>query len=102
MSGYDPNFTGVEIPLPTFGEKLEPQILKKDSFGDKAWRKYIHYSVATNMSKRAPACVALNIDQKLLKPGQERDLKWMVDKEIGDEYQLDNDYYRKNDWDKGM
>lgn len=101
MSGYDPKFTGVDIPLPTFNSTLDAQILKKTSFGDDAWRKYIHYSVATNKARRSPACVSLNINQKLLKPGQERDLKWMEDKEIGDEFQLNNDYYAKNDWDKG-
>ncbi len=101
MSGYDPKFTGVEIPLPTFNSTLDAQILKKPSFGDDSWRNYIHYSIATNKAKRSPACVALNINQNLLKPGQERDIKWMIDKEIGEEYQLDNDYYKKNDWDKG-
>jgi len=101
MSGYDPNFTGVEIPLPTFSDNLDAQILKKPSFEKECWTKYIHFSLATNKSVRSPACVALNINQKLLKPGQERDISWKECENVGEEYQLNNDYYYKNDWDKG-
>merc|ERR1719491_2067843 len=101
MSGYDPTFTGVNIPLPTFADG--DTLLKKQSpfFDQECWRKYIHYSVATNKLRRQPIRVALNIDQKLLKPGTDRDKDWTCDNEIGDQFQLDNDYYKKNDWDKG-
>lgn len=101
MSGYDPTFTGVNIPLPTFADG--DTLLKKQSpfFDQECWRKYIHYSVATNKLRRQPICVALNIDQKLLKLGADRDKDWTCDNEIGDQFQLDNDYYKKNDWDRG-
>lgn len=103
ISGYDPTFTGVNIPLPTFANSVANNILKKQSeyFEQECWRKYIHYSVATNKERCQPICVALNIDQNLLKPGTDRNVDWTCDDEIGDEFQLNNDYYKKNDWDKG-
>lgn len=106
LNGYDPDFIGVKIPLPGFSENLNlaNDLLQKpsseafDSTG--AWREYIHYSVATNKARRQPICVALNIDQKLTKQTTRCDT-WKVDREIGGEYQLNNNYYRNNDWDKG-
>jgi len=103
-TGYDPGFIGVEIPLPGFSENLANDLLQKPSSEafdpTGAWREYIHYSVATNKARRQPICVALNIDQALTKQTTRSD-RWKVDREIGAEYQLNNEYYRNNDWDKG-
>ena len=104
MSGYDPEFTGMTIPLPTFVDsQTESKILKKpdSEFFDSSgfWRNYIHYSVAMNKERRSPICVALNIDQSLIKTVDDKGFK--IDSEIGKEYQLNNDYYRENDWDRG-
>jgi len=103
MVGYENNFIGVEVPLPTFKDDLDANVLKKDPsspvFDAGIWRKYIHYSVATNMIRRQPICVALNVNQKLIKSAKRSG--WSVDDEIGEEYQLNNDYYRNNDWDRG-
>jgi len=105
-TGYEPNFIGVEIPLPGFNEKLAPDVLQKpeslNAFDPEtgSWRQYIHYSVATNKSRRQPICVALNVNQRLIKTA-ERSGSWKIDDAIGDQYQLDNRYYRNNDWDRG-
>jgi len=102
-AGYDPNFTGVEIPLPTFDNSLDGDVLKKSSstFDDEtgSWREYMTYSVATNKARRQPICAALNVDQTLIKTVQRG--SWKIDREIGAEFQLDNSYYRNNVWDRG-
>jgi len=101
--GYDCDFMGIHVPLPTFDDDtLAPHVLRKSGFdqGDGAWRRYIHYSVATNRERRQPICVALNIDQARLKTGTGRGA-WREDDQVGREYQLNNDYYQNNDWDRG-
>ena len=97
--GYDPTFLGVNIPLPTFTDALENDVLKKSTFTDSVWTEYIHYSLATNKELRQPICVALNIDQKLIQSVKRGG--WDEDERVGSEYQLNNDYYRNNDWDRG-
>ena len=106
--GYQSNFIGVEIPLPAFGVTLQKDVLVKtkddafyEAFDDTtgAWREYIHYSVATNKARRQPICVALNVNQSLLKKVDRGG--WKIDKAIGAEFQLDNSYYKNNNLDRG-
>jgi len=101
MSGYIPNFTGVDIPLPTFDNTLDEQVLKKPSFDQNAWRKNIHFSVAVNFKRRQPICVALNIDQGKLGGSEGSKKNWSLDPEVEGEFQINNDYYRNNEWDRG-
>jgi len=98
-TGYDPTFLGdayPSIPLPTFSSELNNHVLQDPSI----WLPYIHYSVATNTARRQPICVALNIDQNLKKSGTKRG-GWSEDSRISPQYQLNNDYYKNNDWDRG-
>ena len=101
MSGDNSKFTGIDIPLPTFSSSLDTQILKKPSFNKECWTNYIHFSLAINKVFQYPVCVALNINQELLKPGQKRDVPWKDNEDDGGKYQLNNDYYINNNWDKG-
>eukprot|EP00188_Purpureofilum_apyrenoidigerum_P004059 Plantae.Rhodophyta-Purpureofilum_apyrenoidigerum.ctg4436.p1 GENE.Plantae.Rhodophyta-Purpureofilum_apyrenoidigerum.ctg4436~~Plantae.Rhodophyta-Purpureofilum_apyrenoidigerum.ctg4436.p1 ORF type:complete len:486 (-),score=45.38 Plantae.Rhodophyta-Purpureofilum_apyrenoidigerum.ctg4436:643-2100(-) len=98
MAGYDPSFLGIEIPLPTFSQELRDAVLKDPTFENGTWTDYIHYSVATNTTRRQPICAALNIDQTKLRSVSRGG--WNLDERIGP-YQLDNDYYRNNVWDRG-
>ncbi len=105
--GYQPDYTGENIPLPKFNETLENDVLKKnghanfDDSGD--WREYIHYSVSTNKARRQPICVALTIDLDLRETIDDDDKNhyWKIDDEVGAEFQLNDSYYRNNDWDRG-
>lgn len=112
MSGYIANYLQIEVPYPTFNNNLIDKVLEKpfnDFFtSDGIWRKYFgsHYSVATNKERRQPICAALNIDQG--KDGYVTGLKrgpWKLDVQgVGEEFQLDNSYYRggnTNLWDRG-
>jgi len=100
-NGYNPEFLGkgLQIALPTFSEELEPDVVKvsPEHSALEHWLPYINYSVATNKARRQPICCAFNIDQNLKKSTERID--WSVEDRI--DAQLDNDYYRNNDWDRG-
>lgn len=96
MRGYDPDFIGVHLPPPTFTLELESELVEQGKVFD-----YPNYSVIQNghQDKRSPAIVMLNIDQsKYYKVGSGR---WRTDPRFSDTFQLDNDYYYKNPWDRG-
>lgn len=62
----------------------------------------INYSVVMNAHphRRSAAFTALNLEQNLLTSAKRRD-NWRNDPRIGFENQLNNDYYRNNEWDRG-
>lgn len=107
--GYRSNFlgNGVDIPFPGFSETsdLAKDVLTKpenSNFDETGtWRQYTHHSIATNKNRRQPICVAMNIDTKSFRRVDRRG--WRIDREIGADYQLDNDYYKgsTNLWDRG-
>ncbi len=101
MSGYDENFLdGVELPLPTFSPRLDGFVLRQPELENGVYAKYVNYTVVMNRSTRAPIFAALNIDQNQLKD-TDRSNDWRIDSRIGAEFQLNNDYYRDNPWDRG-
>jgi endonuclease G len=103
MQGYDPDFLGMHLPLPSFSIALEPQILKHEpDLRDGMIADYIHYSVIMNedINKRSPVFAALNIDRGRFRKTN-RGNNWEIDDRIGFENQLNNDYYRNNPWDRG-
>eukprot|EP00531_Pseudo-nitzschia_arenysensis_P010658 CAMPEP_0116115606 /NCGR_PEP_ID=MMETSP0329-20121206/594_1 /TAXON_ID=697910 /ORGANISM="Pseudo-nitzschia arenysensis, Strain B593" /LENGTH=407 /DNA_ID=CAMNT_0003609045 /DNA_START=210 /DNA_END=1433 /DNA_ORIENTATION=- len=105
--GYQPNYTGKIVPLPIFHESIRKDVLNNNghvNFNDSGdWREYIHYSVATNKNRRQPICVALTIDLNLRETihDQDQNSYWKIDKAVGADFQLDDSYYRNNDWDRG-
>lgn len=100
MSGYRESFLGVPFPQPTFSPALAGDILNKTELTNGVLADYVHYTIVTNREKRSPIYAALNIEQTKLKHIDRAD-KWMIDTRIGPEFQLNNDYYKSNDWDRG-
>ena len=103
MAGYKVDFLpGVNLPLPTYSLEVEAEVLQSPELKDHQLAEYIHYSVVMNKSteKRSPLFVALNIDQAQFKKTR-RSNKWKIDPRIDKRYQLDNDYYYDNPWDRG-
>ena len=101
--GYKEDFLpGTHLPLPNFSATLSGEILRHPNFRDDEVVEYEHYSVVMNKlkEKRSLVYAALNINQRLLKDTH-RQRKWYVDSRIGPDYQLNNDYYRHNPWDRG-
>ncbi|MEO1406114.1 MAG: DNA/RNA non-specific endonuclease, partial [Pseudomonadota bacterium] len=106
MIGYQSNFLGIELPLPSFspalvGEVLQRDTLEKDHDGVMALAHYPHYSIAMHREERTALYAALNIDQALLRTAGSR--SWRIDTRIGGEFQLNNDYYKgaTNLYDRG-
>lgn len=101
MLGYNENFLeGIVLPMPTFSPQLAGAVLTKPELKNGIFANYVNYTAVTNRERRSPIIVALNIDQELLKKTKRRD-RWQIDSRIGSEYQLNNDYYRSNPWDRG-
>ncbi len=104
MQGYNEHFLdNIAIPLPSFSPELDIEILKNDpDLRDTYIADYIHYSVVMNQheNKRSLAFAALNINQNFFKRTR-RTNRWKIDQRIGNDHQLDNDYYRSNPWDRG-
>ncbi len=105
--GYDPKFIGdgIRIPLPKFNRSLgqsvlrKPGILRKGKYSD-----HIHFTVVMNEHTRQLIYSAYNIDQSQFRPkvsgGGKR--SWRNDKDIGQENQLDNKYYKDRTGDSGQ
>lgn len=102
MNGYDPKFLGEELvlPLPDFSPSLAGDVVRNNLLSNGVLAHYVNYTIITHKLQRSPILAALNIDQNLLKTAR-RNNDWRIDTRIGAEFQLDNDYYRRNPWDRG-
>ncbi|MEL6161409.1 MAG: DNA/RNA non-specific endonuclease [Cyanobacteria bacterium J06627_32] len=103
MKGYNPNFLGEDIPLPlpAFSPAIVGHVLNdRLQLRDGTYADYVNYTIVMNRVRRSPLYAALNIDQNLLKNAR-RKRGWDIDTRIGAEFQLNNDYYKSNPWDRG-
>jgi DNA/RNA endonuclease G (NUC1) len=95
--GYDPDFLGVEIPLPKI-------TLPKD-----ALLHYLHFSIGMNKDRRMPFYTAVNIDAlsynklKSQIPSRKEigEDDWELDLRLDKAAQLPKSFYRYNDFDLG-
>lgn len=100
--GYNSDFIGkgIVIPMP----RLTPAISALSTYTIDNTNTYVldylHYSVIMNKSTKQPLVTAFNLDQSKFLPTL-RNNNWKRDSRIRDEDQLENHYYKHNDWDKG-
>ena len=91
---YDPLFLGVNIPVPSPSKDLNwantPQKLD-----------YIHYSLSFFGDEKIPRFAALNIDRQLYRGTKRSQSKWTLDPRRSVNYQLSNDFFANNRWDRG-
>lgn len=100
---YNPDFLGrdINLPLPGFSPAVIGNVLtNRLQLRDGIYADYVNYTIVMNSVRRSPLYAALNIDQNLLK-GTRRKRSWDIDTRIGAEFQLNNDYYARNPWDRG-
>lgn len=95
MVGYNPNFLGQEVPLPSFSASLIGSVLNRTGLEREIYAQYHNYTVVMNRELRTPIFAAVNIDQTKLKSVR-RSSDWRIDSRIGADYQLNNDYYYRN------
>ncbi len=100
VAGYDKNFLDVEVPLPEFAPSLQELVLQKSELRDGYYADYVNYTIAMHREHRTALFCALNIDQNKIM-GVKRSNGWRTDSRVGDENQLNNDYYYNNPWDRG-
>ena len=61
LEGFDENFLGVTIPLPTL-TPAQKKLLPKVAGAADGVLRYVHYSSLFNSSRKFPFCNAVNID----------------------------------------
>lgn len=98
--GYEPDFLGQEVSLPTMSAALEnDRVPLLDGSG---WElKYTHFSIVMRKSRSLAFYTAVNIDGN--RPGdskRDRD-KWYYDPRIDKAYQYGSELYGNNDLDYG-
>jgi endonuclease G, mitochondrial len=102
-TGYDPEFLGSKeefiLELPTPHLAIENDVLADEEFRDEIYVDYIHYSVMMSIFNRQAFISAANLDRSQYNSMDGR--SWFVDPRIGEEFQITNAAYKKNDWDRG-
>ena len=97
--GYDPKFIGdgIEIPLPKFDAKLARSVLRKPGELRRGiYSDHQNFTIVMNEHTKQLIYSAFNMDQDKLRPlGSEKGKKsWSKDKDIGEENQLGNEFYK--------
>lgn len=99
-NGYDENFLGTELPLPSVDPSVGDQVASRLDDPGKNELEYTNFSVVMNKERRMPFFTAVNVDGAKVKE-IERSGKWLFDARIAREHQLGNEAYAKNDIDRG-
>jgi endonuclease G, mitochondrial len=97
--GYNPDFIGdnIRIPLPKFSRSLAQSVLRKPTILRKGlYSDHIHFTLVMNKHTRQLIYSAYNIDQSKFRAKVTGKGKrgWRKDKDIGNENQLGNEYYK--------
>lgn len=99
--GYDPNFLGINIPLPLPKAALSNQIARL--VNNEIELKYFKYSVIFNAAAKMPIISAVNVEgdatQRL--DNSKRNDDWLRDHRIDIECQLTDKFYSNSKFDKG-
>ena len=98
--GYDPNFLGVSLPMPTLSPELRKKAAPLLDDPSQIELKYTHFSVIQHAQRATPMMTAVNIDGAQFQD-LERKGTWVLDGRIAPEHQMDNSAYHKNDIDRG-
>jgi endonuclease G len=98
--GYDINFLGRPLPLPTLHESVRGQAAELIGKPGETELKYGNFSIVMNGERRQPFFTAVNIDGPNV-VDVPRDGNWTIDGRIRRDQQLGNEAYKSNDIDKG-
>ncbi len=90
-AGYDENFLGVPVPLPTPSSPDVPSMVLP----------YTHFTVVLRPDRRMAAATAVCIDGRLLVEHVPRESSWRFDPRLDEHHQTGDEVYRDNSLDKG-
>jgi endonuclease G len=104
LQGYNEGFLGKssKVPMPKFSPKLKGAVLNEQGLRDNIYLDYLNYTVVMNSTTKQLVFAASNINQNQTQ-NIKRDMSknWEIDSRIDINNQLDNRYYKTNDWDRG-
>ena len=98
--GYNKGFLGKSITFPKVNSELCVPL--KDGSGYEI--KYTHFSIFLHRERRLPYLAAVNIKgEAYMAPSREGNEPWDYSSQVNNEYQLDNEFYGKdeNTFDRG-
>jgi endonuclease G len=99
-TGYDPNFLGQIVPLPSLPKSRRRDLVRLlDRSGTEL--KYTHFSLLMSKARRQAYFTAVNIDGSVLKSETRKDDVWYFDPRIDQKYQSGPDLYQNNELDRG-
>jgi endonuclease G len=99
-TGYDPNFLGHIVPLPSLPKSRRRDLVRLlDRSGTEL--KYTHFSLLMSKARRQAYFTAVNIDGSVLKSETRKDDVWYFDPRIDQKYQSGPDLYQNNELDRG-
>ncbi len=96
--GYDDNFLGTRIALPTPTATTRRDIVGAERNG---YTHYTHFSLAMRASRRLCAVTAWNINAEREKPSINKKIDWDTDPRLPQEVQIGNELYADTDFDRG-
>jgi endonuclease G len=101
--GFDDMFLGEPTPMPTLSKSLRKKAANLLGNSKNCLLKYHHYSSIQHAIRRQPLISAVNIEgsEKLRKDNEERKDKWLRDRRIDFDVQLNDAFYAKSGFDKG-
>ena len=100
LKGYQENFLDIPLPLPQVDEQFKDLVAPLKADSSKSELEYTHFSVVMNKVRRTAMFTACNVDGAQYNE-QPRDGKWDFDPRMDRKYQLGNEAYSNNDFDKG-
>jgi endonuclease G len=102
--GYQPDFLGVALPLPTLSEEQRRNAAKNalaKGDQDPSVLLYYHFSIVMNRRRQLAYYTAVNIDgAQAKKPKRDRDT-WYFDPRIAESEQIGEELYARNALDRG-
>lgn len=102
--GYDPDFLGVSVPLPTLTDEQRRNAAKNSMAGpneDNTVLPYHHFSLVMNRRRQLAYYTAVNIDGRRGRKPQRSGDRWYFDPRIAESEQIGEDLYARNDLDRG-
>ncbi|MEU5691894.1 DNA/RNA non-specific endonuclease [Actinosynnema sp. NPDC020468] len=94
--GFDPDFLGTPVGVPTFGPDADPVLLGGSPVID-----YTHFSLALHKRRRFAYWVAWNIDGGDLKSINRSGIPFVLDSRIPRQFQVGDELYKNNRLDRG-
>jgi endonuclease G len=103
-AGYDPEFLGIDVPMPALGDSVRAKAVQVTNGAGAASceLKYDHFSVVMNREARLAFVAAVNLDAAApFRQTREGGDRWFADPRVDREAQAGDEFYTGNPLDRG-